>query len=204
MMTNETFLVVLLAVLAVSFIYFIWKRMNPPASSETQKRPEVQPPIHTRPVTESPRVVINYDIDLREEAAWAREKTMTLRNSGGPAFKVQIQAIQYKNFDARFPLKSELSKGDSQSVQVEVYQDGKIAGLLRHDFVRVLEAIVQDSDRKEPIFLEARVLYEDGEGTSFCSLHEIEYGPVAKKVTTVLKWNGKESEMLSEAGSGPR
>ena len=194
-MLNEALLVVLLAVLAVSFIYFIWKRINPPASLETQKRAEVERPIHTRPITESPKVVIAYDIDLREEAAWAREKTMTLRNSGGPAFKVQIQAIQYKNFAARFPVMSELSKGENKSAQAEVYQDGKIAGLLRHDFVRILEAIVQDSDRKEPISLEARVLYEDGEGTSFCSLHDIEYGPGTKKVTTVLKWNGREEDL---------
>ena len=192
---NETLLVILLAVLAVSFLYFIWNRKKPPASPETQKKVEVEPPIHTRPVTESPKVVLDYDVDLHEDASWAREKMMTLQNSGGPAFKVQIQAIQYKNFAARFPVMPELNKGEHKSVQAEVYQDGKITGLLRHDFVRILEAIVQDSDRKEAIRLEARVLYEDGEGTKFCSLHDIEYGPAGRKVTTVLKWNGKEESL---------
>ncbi len=194
-MLNEALLVVLLAVLAVSFIYFIWKRMSPPASLETQKRAEVERPIQTRPVTEGPKVVIAYDIDLREEAAWAREKSMTLQNSGGPAFKVQIQTIQHKNFTARFPVIPELIKGESQSAQAEVFQDGKIAGLLRHDFVRILEAIVLDSDLKDVIHVEARVLYEDGEGTKFCSVHDIEYGPGAKKVKTVLKGNGREEDL---------
>ena len=191
-MLNETYIVVVLAVLAVSLIYFIWKRMSPPASLETRKRAEVERPLDTSPVREGPKVMIAYDIDLREEAAWAREKAMNLQNSGGPAFKVQIQTIEHKNFTARFPVIPELIKGESKSAQAEVYQDGKIAGLLRHDFVRILEAVVQDSDRKDVIHVEARVLYEDGEGTSFCSLHEIEYGPGAKKVKTVLKWNGKE------------
>jgi hypothetical protein len=115
---------------------------------------------------------------------------MTLRNSGAPAFKVQIQDIAYNDFVAKFPPVSEVSPGEYKSVQAEIYHDNQIAGLLRHDFVRILEEKMQDTDAQNPVCLEVRVLYEDAEGTKFCSLHDIEYGPGAKKVRTSLKQNG--------------
>ena len=59
----------------------------------------------------------------------------------------------------------------------------------------ILEEKMQDTDAQNPICLEVRVLYEDAEGTRFCSLHDIEYGPGAKKVRTSLKRNGEASEV---------
>jgi hypothetical protein len=141
-----------------------------------------------------PQVVIHYDIDIRDEPPMAREKTMTLKNSGAPAFKVQIQDIAYKNFVAKFPPVSEVAPGENKSVQAEIYHNNRVAGLLRHDFVRILEEKIQDTDGRTPICLEARVLYEDAQGMKFCSLHDIEYGPGAKKVRTSLKQNGEASK----------
>ena len=137
-----------------------------------------------------PEVVIHYEIDIRDEPPLAREKSMKLRVSGGPAFKVQIQDISYKKFVAKFPSISEVTQGENKSVQAEIYHNNQSAGLLRHDFVRILEEKIKDTDGKNPIYLEARVLYEDAKGTKFCALHDIEYAPGAKKVKTSLKRNG--------------
>ena len=191
---NETVLLILLAIIAVSFIFMGWKRPNSSASLNTQGSEKIERPIHAPPDTAPPEVVIHYDIDIREEPPLAREKTMTLRNSGAPAFKVQIQDIAYKNFVAKFPPVSEVTQGENKSVQAEIYHNNQIAGLLRHDFVRILEEKIQDTDGKNPVCLEARVLYEDAKGTKFYSLHDIEYGPRAKKVKTSLKRNGQASE----------
>ncbi len=189
-----TALLILLAIIAVSFIFMGWKRANASASSNTQGSEKIERPIPAQPAMARPEVVIHYDIDIRDEPPLAREKRMTLRNSGGPAFKVQIQDIAYKNFVAKFPPVSEVTQGENKAVQAEIYHNNQIAGLLRHDFVRILEEKIQDTDGKNPVYLEARVLYEDAEGTKFCSLHDIEYSPGAKKVKTSLKRNGQASE----------
>ncbi len=187
---NETALLILLAIIAVSFIFMGWKRANAPNRSKTPGSEKIERPIPAQPAMARPEVVIHYDIDIRDEPPLAREKRMTLRNSGGPAFKVQIQDIAYKNFVAKFPPVSEVTQGENKAVQAEIYHNNQIAGLLRHDFVRILEEKIQDTDGKNPVYLEARVLYEDAEGTKFCSLHDIEYGPGAKKVKTSLKGHG--------------
>jgi len=194
---NATALLILLAIIAVSFIFMGWKRANASASVKTQENENIERPIPAQPAMARPEVVIHYDIDIRDEPPLAREKTMTLRNSGGPAFKVQIQDIAFKKFVAKFPPVSEVTQGENKSVQAEIYHDNQIAGLLRHDFVRLLEEKIQDTDGKNPVCLEARVLYEDAKGTKFCSLHDIEYGPGAKKVKTSLKRNGQASEFTS-------
>jgi len=191
---NEIALLILLAVIASSFIFLVWDRRKAPTQSSTRRSGEIERPIHTPPDTAPPEVVLHYDIDIREEPPLAREKTMTLRNSGAPAFKVQIQDISYKNYVAKFPAISEVTPAENKSVQAEIYHNNQIAGLLRHDFVRILETKVQDTEGRTPIYLEARVLYEDAQGIKFCSLHDIEYGPGAKKVRTLLKRNGKASE----------
>ena len=188
---NEIALLILLAIIAVS------NRANASASLNTQGSEKIERPIPAQPAMARPQVVIHYDIDIREEPPLAREKTMTLRNSGAPAFKVQIQDIAYKNFVAKFPPVSEVTQGENKSVQAEIYHNNQIAGLLRHDFVRILEEKIQDTDGKNLVCLEARVLYEDAKGTKFCSLHNIEYGPGAKKVKTSLKRNGQASEFSS-------
>ncbi len=193
---NATALLILLAIIAVSFIFMGWKRANASARVKTQENENSERPIPVQPAMARPEVVIHYDIDIRDEPPLAREKTMTLRNSGAPAFKVQIQDIAYKNFVAKFSPVSEVTQGENKSVQAEIYHNNQIAGLLRHDFVRILEEKIQDTDTdgKNPVCLEARVLYEDAKGTKFCSLHDIEYGPGAKKVKTSLKRNGQASE----------
>ena len=172
---NEIALLILLAIIAVSFIFMGWNRANASASLNTQGSEKIERPIPAQPAMARPQVVIHYDIDIREEPPLAREKTMTLRNSGAPAFKVQIQDIAYKNFVAKFPPVSEVTQGENKSVQAEIYHNNQIAGLLRHDFVRILEEKIQDTDGKNLVCLEARVLYEDAKGTKFCSLHNIGY-----------------------------
>ncbi len=194
---TETALLILLALIAVSFIFMGWKRAQATARSKTQGSEKIERPIPAHPAIAPPEVVIHYDIDIRGESPLAREKTMKLRNSGGAAFNVQIQDIVYKNFVAKFPPVSEVTQGETKSVQAEIYHNNQIAGLLRHDFVRILEEKIQDTDGKNPVCLEARVLYEDAKGTKFCSLHDIEYGPGAKKVKTSLKRNGQASEYTS-------
>jgi len=191
---NETALLILLALIAVSLIFIGWKLVNPAARSTPQKSENIERPLPAQPAMARPEVVIHYEIDIRDEPPLAREKRMKLRNSGGPAFKVQIQDIAYKNFVAKFPPVSEVIQGENKSVQAEIYHNNQSAGLLRHDFVRILEEKVQDTDGKSPVCLEARVLYEDAQGKKFCSLHDIEYGPGAKKVKTSLKQNGYASE----------
>jgi hypothetical protein len=191
---NETTLLILLAIIAVSFILVGWNRARTSTRSITQKS-ESAKPVPLQPPVAPPQVVIHYDIDIREEPSLAREKTMTLRNSGAPAFKVQIQDVAYKDYVAKFPPVSEVTPGEHKSVQAEIYHNNQIAGLLRHDFVRILEEKMQDTDTQNPICLEVRVLYEDAEGTKFCSLHDVEYGPGAKKVRTSLKRNGEASEV---------
>jgi hypothetical protein len=193
---NETTLLILLAIIAISLILVGWNRAN--ASTRFKTRGSaIEQPVPAQPAMVPPQVVIHYDIDIREEPSLAREKTMTLRNSGAPAFKVQIQDITYNNFVAKFPPVSEVTPGEHKSVQAEIYHNNQLAGLLRHDFVRILEEKMQDTDAQNPICLEVRVLYEDAQGTKFCSLHDIEYGPGAKKVRTSLKRNGQESEFAS-------
>ncbi len=187
---NATAVLILLAIIAVSFILVAWNRTKASARVQTQGSQNSARPVPAQPVIVRPEVVIHYDIDIRGEPPLAREKTMTLRNSGSPAFKVQIQDIAYKNFVAKFPPVSEVTQGEHQSVQAEIYHNNQTAGLLRHDFVRILEEKTQDTDSRNPVCLEARVLYEDAQGTKFCSLHDIEYGPEAKKVKTSLKRNG--------------
>ncbi len=194
---NVTALLILLAIIAVSFIFMSWYRANASAGLNTQESENIERPIPAQPAMARPEVVIHYDIDIRDEPPLAREKSMTLRNSGAPAFKVQIQDIEYKNFVAKFPPVSEVTQRENKSVQAEIYHNNQIAGLLRHDFVRILEEKIQDTDGKNPVCLEARVLYEDAKGTKFCSLHDIEYGPGAKKVKTSLKRNGQASEFNS-------
>ena len=130
---NETALLILLAIIAVSFIFIGWYRANPSASLNTQGSDNIERPIPVQPAMARPEVVIHYDIDIRDEPPLAREKTMTLRNSGAPAFKVQIQDIAYKNFVAKFPPVSEVTQGENKSVQAEIYHNNQIAGLLRHD-----------------------------------------------------------------------
>ncbi len=191
---TETVFLIILAIIAVSLIFMGWKRANASARLNTQKSEKIERPIPAQPAMARPEVVIYYDIDIRDEPPLAREKTMMLKNSGGPAFKVQIQDIAYKNFVAKFPPVSEVTQGENKSVQAQIYHNNQIAGLLRHDFVRILEEKIQDTDGKSPVCLEARVLYEDAQGTKFCSLHDIEYGPGAKKVKTSLKRNGQASE----------
>ena len=190
---NETALLILLAIIVISLILVVWNRVHASTRLNTQGR-EIEKPVSAQPAVAPPQVVIHYDIDIREEPSLAREKTMTLRNSGAPAFKVQIQDIAYKNFVAKFPAVSEVTPGEHTPVQAEIYHNNQVAGLLRHDFVRILEEKVRDTDAQNPISLEVRVLYEDAEGTRFCSLHDIEYGPGAKKVRTSLKRNGPASE----------
>ncbi len=194
---NVTALLIILAIIAVSFIFMGWNRAHASSNSNTQGSENIERPIPAQPAMARPEVVIHYDIDIRDEPPLAREKTMTLRNSGGPAFKVQIQDIAYKNFVAKFPPVSEVTQGRNKSVQAEIYHNNQIAGLLWHDFVRILEEKLQDTDGKIPVSLEARVLYEDAKGTKFCSVHDIEYGPGAKKVITSLKRNGQASEFAS-------
>ena len=191
---TETVFLIILAIIAVSLIFMGWKRANASARFNTQESEKIERPIPAQPAMAPPEVVIHYNIDIRDEPPLAREKTMTLRNSGAPAFKVQIQDIAYKNYVAKFPPVSEVTQGENKSVQAEIYHNNQIAGLLRHDFVRILEEKIQDTDGKSPVCLEARVLYEDAQGTKFCSLHDIEYGPGAKKVKTSLKRNGQASE----------
>ena len=191
---NVIALLILLVIIAVSVIFLAWNRSNSPTRLNTQRNGEIERPIHVPPDKAPPEVVIHYDIDIREEPPLAREKTMTLHNSGAPAFKVQIQDIAYKAFVARFPPVPEVTRGENKSVQAEIYHNNQIAGLLRRDFVRILEAKLQDTDGQKPICLEARVSYEDAKGMKFCSLHDIEYGPGAKKVSTLLKQNGQASE----------
>ena len=186
---NATALLILIAIIAISFILIGWNRATASTRLRTQGS-AIEQPAPAQPVLVPPQVVIHYDIDIREEPSLAREKTMTLRNSGAPAFKVQIQDIAYKNFVAKFPPISEVTPGEHKSVQAEIYHNNQIAGLLRHDFVRILEEKMQDTDTQNQICLEVRVLYEDAEGTQFCSLHDIEYGPGAKKVRTSLKRKG--------------
>jgi len=186
----ETALLILLAIIAVSCTFMGWKRANASARLNPQESEKIERTIPPQPAMARPEVVIHYDIDIRDEPPLAREKTMTLRNSGAPAFKVQIQDIAYKNFVAKFPPVSEVTQGENKSVQAEIYHNNHLAGLLRHDFVRILEEKIQDGDGQNPVCLEARVLYEDAKGTKFCSLHDIEYGPGAKKVKTSLKGNG--------------
>ena len=194
---NEIALLILLAIIAVSLIFLVWNRSNTHTQFNTRKSGEIERPIHAPPDTAPPEVVIHYDIDIRDEPPLAREKTMTLRNSGAPAFKVQIQDIAYNNFLAKFPPVSEVTQGENKPVQAEIYHNNQIAGLLRHDFVRILEEKIQDTDGNNPVCLEAHVLYEDATGTKFFSLHDIEYGPGAKKVKTSLKRNGQASEFSS-------
>ena len=194
---NEILLLIVLAVVAVSFI--LWGRIKAPTRLDTQKSVEREPRIPAQVDMAPPEVVIRYDIDIRDEPPLAREKTMTLQNSGAPAFNIQIQNISYKNILAKFPAVSTLTQGENKSVQAEIYHNNQIAGLLRHDFVRILEEKVQDTGGQQPIHLEARVSYEDAKGMKFCSLHDIEYGPGAKKVKTSLRRNGKASELLSKA-----
>jgi hypothetical protein len=191
---NETALLILLAIIAVSFILVGWNRARTSTRSNTQESESTRP-VPVQPAMAPPQVVIHYDIDIRGEPPLAREKTMTLRNSGAPAFKVQIQDVAYKDFVAKFPAVSEVTPGGHKSVQAEIYHNNRSAGLLRHDFVRILEEKMQDTDTQNPICLEVHVLYEDAEGTKFCSLHDIEYGPGAKKVRTSLKRNGEASEV---------
>ncbi len=194
---TETVFLIILAIIAVSLIFMGWKRANASDRLNPRESEKIERPIPPQPAIAQPEVVIHYDIDIRDEPPLAREKTMTLRNSGAPAFKVQIQDIAYKNFVAKFPPVSEVTQGENKSVQAEIYHNNQIAGLLRHDFVRILEEKIQDTDSKNPICLEARVLYEDGEGTKYCSLHDIAYGPGSKKVKTSLKRNGQVSEFTN-------
>jgi hypothetical protein len=190
---SETALLILLAIIAVSLIFIGWKLANPanPATPSPPRESEKsERPIPAQPAMARPEVVIHYEIDIRDEPPLAREKSMKLRVSGGPAFKVQIQDISYKKFVAKFPPISEVTQGENKSVQAEIYHNNQSAGLLRHDFVRILEEKIKDTDGRNPIYLEARVLYEDAKGTKFCALHDIEYAPGAKKVKTSLKRNG--------------
>ena len=186
---NETALLIIIAIIAISFTLVSWNRVKASTRFNTQGS-EIEQPVPAQPAVVPPQVVIHYDIDIREEPSLAREKRMTLRNSGAPAFKVQIQDIAYKNFVAKFPAVSEVPPGEHKPVQADIYHNNQVAGLLRHDFVRILEEKVRDTDAQNPISLEVRVLYEDAEGTRFCSLHDIEYGAGAKKVRTSLKQNG--------------
>ena len=194
---NVTALLILLAIIAVSFIFMGWYRANASASLNTQESENLERPTPAQPAMARPEVVIHYDIDIRDEPPLAREKTMTLRNTGAPAFKVQIQDIAYKNFVAKFPPVSEVTQGENKSIQAEIYHNNQIAGLLRHDFVRILEEKTRDTDGQNPVCLEACVLYEDAKGTKFCSLHDIAYGPGSKKVKTSLKRNGQVSEFTN-------
>ena len=190
---NETALLILLAIIAVSLIFIGWKLARPAAPSPppaSEKSEKIERPIPAQPAMARPEVVIHYEIDIRDEPPLAREKSMKLRVSGGPAFKVQIQDISYKKFVAKFPSISEVTQGENKSVQAEIYHNNQSAGLLRHDFVRILEEKIKDTDGRNPVYLEARVLYEDAKGTKFCALHDIEYAPGAKKVKTSLKRNG--------------
>jgi len=152
---NVTALLIILAIIAVSFIFMGWNRAHASSNSNTQGSENIERPIPAQPAMARPEVVIHYDIDIRDEPPLAREKTMTLRNSGGPAFKVQIQDIAYKNFVAKFPPVSEVTQGRNKSVQAEIYHNNQIAGLLWHDFVRILEEKLQDTDGKIPVSLEA-------------------------------------------------
>ncbi len=158
---NGIALLILLAVIAVAFIFLVWDRSKAPTQSSTQRNGKIERPIHTPPAMARPEVVIHYDIDIRDEPPLAREKTMTLRNTGAPAFKVQIQDIAYKNFVAKFPPVSEVTQGENKSIQAEIYHNNQIAGLLRHDFVRILEEKTRDTDGQNPVCLESCVLYED-------------------------------------------
>lgn len=192
---NETALLILLAIATVSFIFMGWqfmgwKRTNASSPLSTQASKKIERPIPAQPAMARPEVVIHYEIDIRDEPPLAREKSMKLRVSGGSAFKVKIQDISYKKFVAKFPPISEVTQGENKSVQAEIYHNNQSAGLLRHDFVRILEEKIKDTDGRNPVYLEARVLYEDAEGTKFCSLHDIEYAPGAKKVKTSLRTNG--------------
>ena len=111
---TETALLILLAIIAVAFIFLVWDRSKAPTRSSTQRSGNFERPIHTPAAMAWPEVVIHYDIDIRDEPPLAREKKMTLRNSGAPAFKVQIQDIAYKNFVAKFPPVSEVTQGGKQ------------------------------------------------------------------------------------------
>ena len=187
---NETALLILLAIIAVSLIFIGWRLAHPAVRSIPQASKKIERPIPAQPAMARPEVVIHYEIDIRDEPPLAREKSMKLRVSGGSAFKVKIQDIAYKKFVAKFPPISEVTQGENKSVQAEIYHNNQSAGLLRHDFVRILEEKIKDTDGRNPVYLEARVLYEDAEGTKFCSLHDIEYAPGAKKVKTSLRTNG--------------
>lgn len=206
---TDTFLVVLAAIFIIPILHFGWNLINAPVRLDAEKGVEIErlsgslkekEDIGNHSDKSRPIVVIHYDIDIRKESPLGREKPMTLQNFGEPAFNTQIQDISYKNLVVKFPLLSQVIKGENESVNADVYQDGKII-MLRRDFVRVLEAKMNDTDGKEPICFEARVLYEDVEGTKFCSLHEIKYDLWAQQVATLLKWNGKASELPADEES---
>ena len=114
---NETALLILLAIIAVSLIFIGWKLARPAAPSPPPVSEKSDRPIPAQPAMPRPEVVIHYEIDIRDEPPLAREKSMKLRVSGGPAFKVQIQDISYKKFVAKFPSISEVTQGENKSVK---------------------------------------------------------------------------------------
>ena len=108
----------------------------------------------------------------------------SIRNVGsGPAFNIEISAIQKPPFEVRFEPVPVLESKDNHSLDDTILQDGGTGGFSK--MTVWLESVIESGNLGPEMAVS--ITYTDATGKRYRSRHTVQYDAAAKKISTVFR-----------------